>query len=175
MKPMESAPYCPVNLLQPPRRFPRWRLPNWRARACHCCAPAASLHALGMPGEIETEAALDAQEILVDSRKVAIIGAQNFVVANTERRLASIRTMRADGRRHKSFPRDASCSDTCRWSARRPGRCRCRCRTLRSPDDPAVRDNHRVRAAKPTPSALTSIPSSQTRTQRKHRMQRGAS
>src|ERR1700730_2986707 len=51
-----------------------------------------------MFGKIETEATLHAQEILVIAREVAVVGAQNFVVANAQRCFASVRTMRAYGR-----------------------------------------------------------------------------
>src|SRR5262249_23454813 len=46
--------------------------------------------------EIERVAALDAQEFAVDNGLIAIIGANDFVVADAERGLAAIRAVRAD-------------------------------------------------------------------------------
>jgi hypothetical protein len=40
------------------------------------------LQALGVIREIKSEAALHAQEILVESGEVAIVGAQNFIIAH---------------------------------------------------------------------------------------------
>ena len=50
------------------------------------------------------------------------------------RRVSSCSRRRSACRRCRrgSSPTGASCSDKCRKSARRPGRCRCTCRTLRS-------------------------------------------
>ncbi len=55
--------------------------------------------------EIKSESALGAKEIAIDAAEVAIIRAQNFVVAHAERHLASVRAMRADGGRVSHFPR----------------------------------------------------------------------
>jgi len=55
--------------------------------------------------EIECVAALDAKKIAVDAAHVAVVGAQNFVIAHAERSLAAVRTVRADGRNVLHFPR----------------------------------------------------------------------
>ena len=55
--------------------------------------------------EIESVAALDAQELAIDAGVVAIISANNFVVAHAERGLASVRAMRADGADMLHLPR----------------------------------------------------------------------
>src|SRR5262249_10455225 len=52
---------------------------------------------LGVASEIKREAALGTKKIAVVARKVAIIGADDFVVAHAERRLAAIGTVRAHG------------------------------------------------------------------------------
>src|SRR5262249_45820373 len=57
------------------------------------------LDSLGMMGEVEAEAAFDAEEVLVDAGEVTIVGAQDLVIAHAEGSLAAVRTMRAD-RRH---------------------------------------------------------------------------
>ena len=63
------------------------------------------LDALRMLREIKAEAPLHAQEILVDAGKVAIIGAQDFVIAHAQRGFAAIRAMRADRGNILHFPR----------------------------------------------------------------------
>ena len=55
------------------------------------------LQTLGVIVEIEAVAALDAQELAVDAGAVAIVAADDAVVARAERGLAAIRAMRADG------------------------------------------------------------------------------
>src|SRR5260370_24511193 len=57
-----------------------------------------------MLGEIKTEAILDAQQIFVDAAHVAVVGTNNFVIADAERGLAAVRTVRADGRDILHFP-----------------------------------------------------------------------
>ena len=47
--------------------------------------------------EIESVAALDAEELAVDAGAVAIVAADDLVVAHAERGLAAVRAMRADG------------------------------------------------------------------------------
>src|SRR5262249_39481712 len=56
------------------------------------------LDALGMLREVEAEAAFDAEEVAVDTAHVAIIGSNNFVIADAERGFAAVRTMRANCR-----------------------------------------------------------------------------
>src|SRR5271163_4325508 len=51
--------------------------------------------ALGIAREIESEAALATQEFAVHAGGIAIIGAQDFVVAHAERGLAAVRAVRA--------------------------------------------------------------------------------
>ena len=63
------------------------------------------LQALRMLREIKSEAAFDAQKILVESGEIAIVGAQNFIVAHAQRGLAAIRAMRADRGDVGHFPR----------------------------------------------------------------------
>src|SRR5271165_539896 len=58
-----------------------------------------------MLGEIKAEAALHTKEFLVDAGKVAIVGAQDLVIAHAERGLATIRAMGADGRDILHLPR----------------------------------------------------------------------
>src|SRR5262249_3271350 len=62
------------------------------------------LDALGMLGEVEPEASLDAKEISVDAAHVAVVGANNFVIANAERGFAAVRTVRADSGDVLHFP-----------------------------------------------------------------------
>src|SRR5260370_22915743 len=57
-----------------------------------------------MLGEIETEAAFDAQEVAVDAAHIAVVGAQNLVIAHAERGLAAIRTVRTNGGDILHFP-----------------------------------------------------------------------
>ena len=63
------------------------------------------LDALGMLGEIETEAAFDAEKIFVDAGEVAVVRAHNFVVANTESSFAAVRAVGANGGDVLHFPR----------------------------------------------------------------------
>src|SRR5580765_6782701 len=58
-----------------------------------------------MLGEIEDEAAFHAQEVAVDPAHIAIISAQNFVVADAEGGFAAVRAMRANGGNVFHFPR----------------------------------------------------------------------
>src|SRR5271167_1071493 len=58
-----------------------------------------------MLGEIKAETALHAKEFLVDAGEVAIVGAQDLVIAHAERGLATIRAMGADGRDILHLPR----------------------------------------------------------------------
>jgi hypothetical protein len=60
---------------------------------------------LGMLRVVEAEAALGAQKIPIYTGEVAIIGAQNFVVAHAERRLAAVRAVRANCGDVAHFPR----------------------------------------------------------------------
>ena len=62
-------------------------------------------NALRVFGEIKPKPSLHAQEISVDPAQVAVVRAQNFVVAHAERRLAAIRTVRADRRNVLHLPR----------------------------------------------------------------------
>ncbi len=55
------------------------------------------LQALGAVHEIRRVPAFDAQKLAVDARLVAIVAADDFVVANAQRGLAAIGAMRADG------------------------------------------------------------------------------
>ena len=61
--------------------------------------------ALGIRGEIEAEASLGAEELAVRAGVIAIVGAQNFVVANAERGLAAIRAVGAGLADVGHFPR----------------------------------------------------------------------
>src|SRR5882724_1433067 len=63
------------------------------------------LDALGMFGEIVTEAAFDAEKIAVDAAHVAIVRAKNFVIADAERGLAAVRTVCANRGDVLHFPR----------------------------------------------------------------------
>ena len=62
------------------------------------------LQALRAVHEIGRVAALDAQELAVDARAVAIVAANDFVVANAQRGLAAIGAMRANGADVLHFP-----------------------------------------------------------------------
>ena len=55
------------------------------------------LQALGVVVEIEGVAALDAEELAVDAGVVAVVAADDLVVARAESRLAAIAAVRADG------------------------------------------------------------------------------
>ena len=55
------------------------------------------LQALGMVREIESVAALDAEKLAVDAGVVAIVAANDLVVAHAQRGLAAVRAVRADG------------------------------------------------------------------------------
>src|SRR5690242_20256814 len=54
------------------------------------------LKAIWMIGEIETVAALHAEKLAVNAGAVAVIAADNLVIADAQRSLASVRAMRAD-------------------------------------------------------------------------------
>ena len=142
--------------------LPLRRTSGWRMRS-------------GLRGEIEAEAAFAAEKFAVDAGLIAIIGAKDFVVADAEGGLAAIRAMGAGRGNVRHFP----------WP---------RLVTIGAAGERADRANIDAHAAlfavqlagmlgrmtdctprAPTPSAFTSMPSSQTRTQRKQRMQRGAS
>ena len=111
---MASAPCAVVHLLQAARDFCQRVFPAGGFELA-VAAHQRLVDAFGMSREIEAEAALDAEKIAVEAGDVAIIGAQNFVVAHAERGLAAVRAVRADGRRRTSSPTGASGSDTCRW------------------------------------------------------------
>src|SRR5262245_10178258 len=57
-----------------------------------------------MLGEIEAEAALHAEKISVDAAEVAIVGANDFVIAYAEGGLAAVRAVRAGGGKVLHFP-----------------------------------------------------------------------
>src|SRR5579864_8917774 len=52
---------------------------------------------LGMAGEVEREPAFGTQKVAVVTGEIAIIDAQDFVIAHAERRLAAIGAVRAHG------------------------------------------------------------------------------
>ena len=62
------------------------------------------LQALGVLGEVEGVAALHAQELVVDAAAVAVVAANDLVVADTQSRLAAIGAMGADGADVFHFP-----------------------------------------------------------------------
>ncbi len=104
MKPIESAPDSLVHFGETPGNFGQGIFPA----GGHKLAVAAherQLQALRVPREIKSEAALHAKEILVESGEIAIIGAQNFVVAHAQRGLAAVRAVRADRGDVGHFPR----------------------------------------------------------------------
>src|SRR4029077_11647115 len=55
--------------------------------------------------EVEPKSSLAAQKLAIDAGMVAIVGAQNFIVAYAQRRLASVRAMRARISHVSHFPR----------------------------------------------------------------------
>ena len=55
--------------------------------------------------EIESIAALNAEELAIDAGAIAIVTAQNLIVARAQSRLAAIRAMRADGADMLHLPR----------------------------------------------------------------------
>ncbi len=63
------------------------------------------LQAFRVPREIKTEPALYAQELFIDAGKVAVIGAQDLVIAHAQCGFATVRAVRADGRNILHFPR----------------------------------------------------------------------
>ena len=54
------------------------------------------LDALRVFGEVEAEAALDAEKVVVNARQVTVVGAKNFVVSNAEGGFAAVRTVSTD-------------------------------------------------------------------------------
>src|SRR5450631_842037 len=54
--------------------------------------------------EIESIAALDAEELAIDSGTVAVVGANDVAIANAERGLAAVRAVRADSAHVLHFP-----------------------------------------------------------------------
>src|SRR5207249_8927345 len=97
--------------------------------------------------EITTEASFDAQKITVDSAQVAVVRAQNLVIAHAQRGFASVRTVRANCRYVLHLPRP-------RFVAIRPAReCAHRADIDTHPAlfalevIAAVRDDYAVRAA----------------------------
>src|SRR5882672_2328944 len=57
-----------------------------------------------MLGKIETKAALYAQKILIEAGKVAVVGAQYFVIAHAQGRFAAVRAMCAHGGYIRQLP-----------------------------------------------------------------------
>src|SRR5262249_5860730 len=60
---------------------------------------------LGMLVEVERVAALDAEELAVDARPVAVVAADDLVVAGAERGLAAVGAVRADRAGVSHLPR----------------------------------------------------------------------
>src|SRR5476649_1840140 len=58
-----------------------------------------------MLGEVEAEAALHAEEIFIDTGKIAVVGAHDFVISNAQGGFAAVRTVRADRGDILHFPR----------------------------------------------------------------------
>src|SRR6185436_3349944 len=73
-----------------------------------------------MVRKIERVTAFDAQEFTVDTGLVAVIGANNLVVADAESGLAAIRAVRADGADMLHFP--GACLITVRSAGQRADR-----------------------------------------------------
>jgi hypothetical protein len=93
ISPTAAGP-CLVHLLQPARDFLERNLPaGWFELPV--TANERLANTLGVMREVKSEAALGAQEFAVDSRMVAIIRAQDFVVANAQGRFAPVRAVRA--------------------------------------------------------------------------------
>src|SRR5580658_6112097 len=93
-----------ANLFQAPRDFFERIFPAGRfelAVATH----QRLAHAFGIVSEIETEAPLAAEEFAIYAGLIAIIGAQDFVVAHAQRGLAAVRAVRAGIRNVLHFPR----------------------------------------------------------------------
>src|ERR1017187_7340665 len=68
-----------------------------------------------MRREIKSKSTLRAKEFAIDAAQVSIIRAQNFIVPDAQRHFASVRAVRAHGRRVSHFPRS-------RFIAIRPAR-----------------------------------------------------
>src|SRR5271167_4048863 len=83
-----------ANLFQAPRHFFQRVFPACRLELA-VAAHQRLAHAFGIAGEVETEAALAAEEFAVHAGLIAIIGAQDFVVAHAEGGLAAVRAVRA--------------------------------------------------------------------------------
>ena len=83
-----------AHLLQTPRNFLERIFPARRSEFA-VAANQRLANALGMIREIESEAPLAAEKFAVDPGLIAIVGAQNFVVAHAQRGLAAIRAVRA--------------------------------------------------------------------------------
>src|SRR5271154_5171068 len=83
-----------ANLFQAARYFFERVFPACRFQLA-IAAHQRLAHAFGVGGEVETEAALAAEEFTVHAGLIAIIGAQDFVVAHAEGGLAAVRAVRA--------------------------------------------------------------------------------
>ena len=83
-----------ADLLQTPRDFLEGIFPTGGLELA-VAANQRLANALRMIREIETEAAFAAEKFAVDAGLIAIIGAQDFIVADAQRRLAAIRAVRA--------------------------------------------------------------------------------
>ena len=150
----------------PGRRFPA-PAPRKSARDRSAVLRMGLCETLRMLHEIERVTSLHAQELAVDPAAVAIVAANDLVVADAECRAASIGAVRARWFRRAPSPTAASDSDRSRWSARPPDKYRCRLRTRRIPNDRDDWEQSRQsRRGWLTPSAPTPMPSSQARTQR---------
>ena len=91
---MALPPCVAVHLLQAARHFFERVFPAGGLELA-VAAHERAAHALGIAGELVAEAALGAEEFAVEAGMVAIIRAQNFVVADAQRGLAAVRAVRA--------------------------------------------------------------------------------
>jgi hypothetical protein len=103
--------------------------PTGRFELAGFVADERRLQPFGVLREVERVTALDAEELAVDAALVAVVAADDLVVADAEGGFAAVR----------ASPRGASCSGRCPRSANRPGRCRYSCRTRH------IRDGRRAR------------------------------
>ena len=70
---------------------------------------------LFMIDKVPAKAALDAKKFAIEARVIPIVGANDLIVADRQRRLASIARSGCRWCQCISVPRGGSCNDRCRW------------------------------------------------------------
>ena len=124
------------------------------------------LQTLRVLHEIETVAALDAQELAVDAAAVAIVAADDLVVADAQRGAAAIGAMRADGADVVHFPGPRLIAVHAAGERAHGADIDARAALVALQMIVMIGNDLGDHAAIATPSAFTPMPSSHTRTQR---------